>query len=283
MLLMPSRSSHNVVPIVKESKTMKAKRYYLILCIISILCPVASGQIEQPQVDLIASPNPALASIKQLDVVITTRGTDPNKDGLYSKALKAEVERQLEKAGIKVFVPKEGVTYKLAIGSDLKVSIEMLNLDDSQQCVFRVQTSLSRAVCLNERRNLLFKSDVWTTEPVMQIEQLQKISGKVTTVVLEQVDTFIQAYRIANSSGVRTADANDTSGGVLAPVPKEFSRQPIKAAVAEYKYVASKNGEVFHTPNCRSVKRISPENLVAYETREEAIKAGKRPCKVCAP
>jgi hypothetical protein len=268
----------------KGRKIMETKKYHLILgIVIGLLCAAASGQIEQPEADLIASPNPALAGIKQLDVVITTRGTDPNRIGLlYSKALKAEVEHQLEKAGIRVFVPKEGVTYKLAIGSDLKVSIEMLNLDDSQQCVFHVQTSLSRAVCLNERRNLLFKSDVWTTEPVMQIEQLQKISGKVTKVVLEQVDTFIQVYHTANSSGVRTADVNDTVE-VSAPAPKESSQQPIKAAVAEYKYVASKNGEVFHTPNCRSAKRISPENLVVYKTREEAIKAGKRPCKVCTP
>jgi hypothetical protein len=256
---------------------MKTKRYYLIFGVITgILCAAASGQIEQPQVDLIASPNPALAGIKELDVVITIRGTDPNKDGLDTKRLKTEVERRLEKAGISIFVPKEGVTYALAIGSDLKVSIEMLGLGNSQQCVFRVQTSLSRAVHLNKQSNWLFKADVWTTEPVMQIEQPQNISAKVTKVVLAQVDAFIQAYHTANPPGVRSPDANYT-------LPKELSQPSSPKPIVEYKYVASKNGDVFHTPNCRSAKRILPENMVGYSSREEAINAGKKPCKLCKP
>jgi hypothetical protein len=277
----PSRSSHNVVPIVKESKTMKPKKYYLIFgVIIGVLCAAALAQIESPRYDehaLIASPNPVLAGIKQLDVVITTRGTDPNKDGLDSKGLKAEVERSLEKAGIKKFMPSE-----VAVSLDLKVSIEMLNLGDSQQCVFRVQTSLSRVVRLNEQRDWLFKANVWTTEPVMQIEQLQNISGKVIKVVLQQVDAFIQAHRIVNQSKKQVSDANDMAS-VSVPVMKEPSQQPAKKVVAEYKYVASKNSDVFHTPNCRSAKRILPENMVGYSSREEAITAGKKPCKLCKP
>ncbi|MCX5639074.1 MAG: hypothetical protein NTX52_15470 [Planctomycetota bacterium] len=65
--------------------------------------------------------------------------------------------------------------------------------------------------------------------------------------------------------------------------PKESPQQPVKKAVAEYKYVASKNSQVFHTPNCRSAKRISPENMVGYSSREEAVNAGKNPCKICKP
>jgi len=34
---------------------------------------------------------------------------------------------------------------------------------------------------------------------------------------------------------------------------------------------------------CSSVKRISSDNLVGYKTRDEAINAGKRPCKLCKP
>ena len=244
-----------------------------------ILCAAALAQIESPRPDepmLIAPANPVLTGINQLDVVITTRGTEPNRNGLDIKILKTEVERRLEKAGIKVFVPKEGVSYKLAISSDLKVSIEMLNISDSQQCVFRIQTSLSRAVRLDEQSNWLFKADVWTTEPVMRTEQLRNISGKVTELVLAQVEAFIQAYRAANAAGSRSPYPNVTA-------PKESPQQPVKKAVAEYKYVASKNSQVFHTSNCRSAKRISPENMVGYSSREEAVNAGKNPCKICKP
>jgi micrococcal nuclease len=256
---------------------MKLKKYHLIFGVITgILCAAASGQIERPQVDLIAPPNPVLAGIKQLEVVIITRGIDPNKIGLDSNRLQTEAERRLEKAGIKVFIHNEGTNYNLAISSDLKISIEILNLGDSQQYVFRVQTALSRAVRLDERSDWLFKTDIWTTKPVMQTGQLQNMAGMVTKTALSQVETFIQAYHTANTAGSRLPDANDTS-------PKELSKAPSKEPVAGYKYVASKNGDVFHTLNCRSAKRISPENIIGYNSRDDAINAGKRPCKVCKP
>lgn len=265
---------------------MKLKKYRLIFGVITgILCVVTLGQIEQSGLDepaLIAPANPALAGIKVLNVVVAIRSTEPGKSGLDGKNLKAKVERMLEKAGIKIFMPGEGVNYNTAISSDLKVSVETLNLIDSQQYVLRVQTSLSRGVRLNEQSNWLFKADVWTTEPVMEAVSVLDIPAKVTEVVLQEAESFIRAYRIANQPKKQVSDANDMTA-VSVPAPKESSQQPIKKTAAEYKYAASKNGDVFHTPNCRSAKRISPENLVGYSTREDAINAGKRPCKICKP
>jgi hypothetical protein len=48
-------------------------------------------------------------------------------------------------------------------------------------------------------------------------------------------------------------------------------------------YVASVNSAVFHKADCKSAAKISAKNLVHYQTREEAIKAGKRPCAECKP
>ncbi len=48
-------------------------------------------------------------------------------------------------------------------------------------------------------------------------------------------------------------------------------------------FVASRQGEVYHLPDCASAKRIKPENLVAYPSFEEAEAAGLRPCKKCKP
>jgi len=59
---------------------------------------------------------------------------------------------------------------------------------------------------------------------------------------------------------------------------------PIRQAeAAEYAYVASVNSEVFHQPNCRWAKQISERNLIGFKTREEVVKLGRRPCKVCKP
>lgn len=48
-------------------------------------------------------------------------------------------------------------------------------------------------------------------------------------------------------------------------------------------YVASKRSPVFHRADCKSAVKISEKNLVKYATREEAEKAGKRPCGECNP
>lgn len=48
-------------------------------------------------------------------------------------------------------------------------------------------------------------------------------------------------------------------------------------------YVASVKRDPFHKPSCKWAKKISSLNLDEYETRQQAINAGHRPCKVCKP
>ena len=48
-------------------------------------------------------------------------------------------------------------------------------------------------------------------------------------------------------------------------------------------YVGSKNSDVYHYPSCHYVDRINPENLIYFDTPEDAIAAGYRPCKACKP
>jgi hypothetical protein len=57
---------------------------------------------------------------------------------------------------------------------------------------------------------------------------------------------------------------------------------PVLAAIVARKYVASENLAIFHKAGCKGGK-ISEENVVHYPTREEAIQAGKRPCRKCKP
>ena len=48
-------------------------------------------------------------------------------------------------------------------------------------------------------------------------------------------------------------------------------------------YVASSKSGPFHRPNCASATRINAENLQSFPTRDEAVKAGHRPCENCKP
>lgn len=59
---------------------------------------------------------------------------------------------------------------------------------------------------------------------------------------------------------------------------------PAPAAVSSgVKYCASATGKTFHRPGCEWAQKISPENLVQYESRDVAIAAGKKPCRICNP
>lgn len=71
----------------------------------------------------------------------------------------------------------------------------------------------------------------------------------------------------------------ETEAEVLAafekPVPEELYREPA------YRFFASKKGRFYHTAECPKGKGIRTKNRVAYQTREEARRAGKMPCPGC--
>jgi hypothetical protein len=137
---------------------------------------------------------------------------------------------------------------------------------------------LAKKVYLTKDASQRIKVDLWKTEPIMQAVSAEGMPAAVTSVVLEQVEAFIHAHLAANPPNKRLSDANDISTAA-----KEQVEPAAESAPAEYKYVASKKSNIFHKPDCIWVKRIKPENLVSYSSREEAINAGKKPCKQCNP
>ena len=195
------------------------------------------------------------------------------------KDLKSKIEIKLTLRGI-AQIPRL-YNGRIITSPELRVDINVLRLDNSQQHVFRVQTSLARSVRLAAQPKLGFQADVWKANAAMQAVSVQNIPATVTAVVLAQVDSFIADYRIANPPGKRPADANDIA--VLITVPTGQSKPLVKPTTVGRKFVASKNSKVFHKSDCSSANRIKPANLVTYGTREKATQAGKRPCKICKP
>lgn len=57
----------------------------------------------------------------------------------------------------------------------------------------------------------------------------------------------------------------------------------IGAPAREKPFVASVLREPFHRADCKWAAKIHEGNLVGYDTREDAIADGHRPCKVCKP
>jgi hypothetical protein len=259
---------------------MKTKNHYLILAVVmGILSIPALGRTEsllpENRLLLIGRPHPALAGIDTLHVVYLRPGTEPSKDGLVWKELQAKVITNLNMAGVKLSPGIAGSTLNI---QELRIYINMLKLEDSQQYVFRIQISLARAVHLTKEKNLVFKADVWKTNPVMQAVSIKNMPAKVTDVVLERVEVFIQAYKASNPPGGQLSDAKESQAD--SPTVSETQAE---SAETEYEYVASKSSNVFHKPSCRWAKNIKPGNLVVYNNKDEATKADKRPCKSCKP
>lgn len=49
------------------------------------------------------------------------------------------------------------------------------------------------------------------------------------------------------------------------------------------RYIGNKNSKVFHYPDCGGVSSMNEKNKVEFTTREEAVKAGYKPCTSCNP
>lgn len=266
---------------------MKTKIYYLIAAFVAAaLCPAATCQAQPPDIQdfsLIGQANPALADIEKLYVVVEPSEARPSKDGLVWKDIQDKIENKLKESALEI---EPGLV--LGKGQrahdipEFRVYMELLKFADSQIYVFRIQTALAAKARLPDR-NVYFKAELWQSPAVMQAVDVPNMAKTVTDITLKQTEAFIAAWLAANPAFSRPTDANDTAADVSKRRTQKKTALAATQQKTEYKYVASKNSRVFHRPDCSSAKRIKHENLVGYDTRTAAVKAGKRPCRRCKP
>lgn len=239
---------------------MKGKRYFIVAAVFgAVLCGFALGEIEWPREQdggLIGRPDPTLAGIGEISVVIEPSDGEPNEDGLLWKQLDGKVQEKLGKSGVKV---KSLVSLARP---QLRISVDMLRLKDSEICVFHVQTSLSRRSVLEGHSNVHIKPDVWKARALMGAASVDEMSVKVTELVLEQVESFVTCLLLANPNGLKVLDGNEISEG-------------------KYGCVASKKSKVFHVAGCQWADTIKRENLIGFANSVEALRSGRRPCRRC--
>lgn len=48
-------------------------------------------------------------------------------------------------------------------------------------------------------------------------------------------------------------------------------------------YIGNKNSYKFHSQSCRAAAKIKATNKKYFETREEAVAHGMKPCGICRP
>jgi len=206
-------------------------------------------------------------------------------DEAFRDKLRKDIEDKLEKAGVSVFKPREGVTYELKMSTDLRVSIETLDVGQAGKLVCRIQSSLVRPLTLQQPKSLIFRAEVWKSEASMLMIASDQVRSEITKVAMNQAGSFLSDAQKAITNDSKT-NRQGPAQSTNAIAPRNVTQQDAQSQtqpISDFPYVASKNSEVFHKSTCASAKKIAVGNIVGYKTREEAIEAGKRPCKRCKP
>lgn len=98
--------------------------------------------------------------------------------------------------------------------------------------------------------------------------------GKSVTVASGKPYTYVETKVPETTQATETTPPETTA-------PTETVAPVVPPATGQY--VGSIQSDVFHNPNCRYVKKILPENMIWFASRDDAIAQGYRPCKVCNP
>jgi hypothetical protein len=255
--------------------------------------PAPASKAGEPE-GLAAGFDPGLVDVNELDIVVEVRRhptIGPNDPG-FSSHLEKLIRTRLETSGIPVFdhnTDTVGLAMRRVLGRRLDVdpntlrwrpadvpilraAVDIILREPDAPVVLCAYTFFARLVCLDGRKGPSFRGTVWSTDPAVECVQSSRWQGEAERMVLEQVGSFIAARK--------AAAPHDGEAQVVSSVPA----LPRSAGGASpYTFVASKSGQVFHRPDCKWARNISSDNRLDYNTREEALEAGKRPCKTCKP
>lgn len=96
-------------------------------------------------------------------------------------------------------------------------------------------------------------------------------------------------YEDGSSSGPEYTGSSSADHSRSSWTKKEQQRtkERVEAAssvdVSNAAYIGNANSMKFHKPNCSSIEKMSDANKVTFSSREEAVKAGYKPCGICNP
>lgn len=125
---------------------------------------------------------------------------------------------------------------------------------------------------------------VWLSPPTKESDK--EIRAKMFNAVLllegyAQVMTVPPNVKYAEYFRKYQQEAREENAGLWGLGVEE--EKPASSQTPAAAYIGNKNSKKFHLPECQWAEKIAPGNRVYFKSRDEAIKAGYVPCKVCRP
>jgi hypothetical protein len=109
-----------------------------------------------------------------------------------------------------------------------------------------------------------FSKPIWTLTLILFMLSLASVISPFIPIVQAQ----------GTNQAIITLD--DCAGDVLAPAAN-------LRKLDDDQYIGNSRSYIFHHSWCRYVGQMSDSHKVYFDSRDEAIDAGYRPCKVCRP
>ncbi|MHC4266087.1 MAG: Ada metal-binding domain-containing protein [Planctomycetota bacterium] len=266
---------------------MSKRAYYLISVVfigLFVSHALTQDSFREPVSERMLLDSHVLTGIEKFIVQIIPESNDTNIDESPWDMLSEKIKQKFDNAKIDIVLrPISHEQPNASMLSALEIYINTLEMEDTKQVVFHIQTVFKTKACLDEQPLRHIKADVWKTKPVMKAVSSDKMPKRLTEEVLEQVQAFISAYKAANSKNADFRNENPSNTRLTAADLPKRAKTAVTPQTIQAGFVASKNSKVFHNADCQWVNKIKPENLVIYNGREQAVNAGKRPCKLCKP
>ena len=252
---------------------IKEYRIFAVALAVSVVTGWAGGSSAR-----LSPEQESLRGVKSITVHASCSG-DATEAGLSEEHIRKDVRKQLEVAGVKV-MPSQ-VWGAVPGRCRLRVMVKVYKPPRMNTLIYNLKVDFLQTVTLE--RNPEMKIDATTWELTWFAHGSERRLAEAISQNLKVLTaSFIRDYRAANPKDGGSADAGNTDSGSPSVLKRRNSPKSVPAATG-HDFVASRTSDVFHSADCRWARNISDENLVSFKSRDEAAKAGKRPCKSCKP
>ena len=232
---------------------------------------VGSALAQAPQIEVHFSPNGGCteAVVKELDAAAKATvlvQAYSFTSAPIAKALMAAHKRQVK---IEVILDKSQRTEKYS-EADFLVNVGIrVRIDDKHAIAHNKIMVIDDQTIITGSFNFTKAAEEHNAENLLVIRD-KALAAKYTANWQEHAD---HSEPYAGSTEGYSQKHRDGSAKPAAPMTT-----PVAGG-----FVASARSQVFHWPDCKSAAKIPAANLVHYNTRDEAIQAGKKPCHECNP